>query len=311
MTHEPTYLLAKICARSSKRTLLVNGSRLVLLLTILVLGISCATTDVKRSPSPPAKPSNEVATPKRLKRDLYQIPSQKSEPGVVILKLDDLRYNPSHLKGVPSGWINVYNYLNEQDIHAGFGIIASASVEPSEAHIEFIQELVSNGHELWHHGWDHRRAGEWGEFCGHSYQRQKSHFERALTHVKATYGVTMQSFGTPYNCSDESLTRVFEEQSQVKVLMFADDPKPANALSLDRWVNIEAQTGQPNFEYFIDQFQENQNRDYYVLQAHPKNWNKGSDSLREFKKIITFLRDRKHRFMTPYEYYEFVKNNDP
>jgi len=227
--------------------------------------------------------------------------------GIIILKLDDMRINAKYSDlDIYQGWIDVYHYLNEQNIHAGFGIISEHVSRASKENVSFIRQLIESGHEVWHHGWDHDRDGFKGEFCGHDYKRQKEHFEKSLDAVAHVYGITMQSFGTPYNCSDATLTQVFEEQSRIKVFMFGDDPLPNNALNLDRWVKMEMSGGQPNYDYFIEQYNAEPNKAYYVLQGHPKRWTKGSLELKEFKKIIEFLMQQGHQFMTPFEYYEYV-----
>lgn len=197
--------------------------------------------------------------------------------GIIILKLDDIRINAKYSElDIQQGWADVSHYLNKQNIHAGFGIISEHVSKASEENIRFIHQLTESGHELWHHGWDHDKNGSKGEFCGHGYKRQKEHFEQSLDVVNDVYGITMQSFGTPYNCSDATLTQVFEEQSRVKVFMFGDEPLPTNALNLDRWVKMETLGGQPNYDYFIKQYNAAPNKAYYVLQGHPKRWIEGS-----------------------------------
>ena len=236
--------------------------------------------------------------------------SKKTNQGVIILKLDDLRFDDRYEFGVRTGWIDTLTLLDNYSVKGSIGIIAEDSLDlnadnQSDAeHINYVSSMHDNGHEVWHHGWDHQKDGEKGEFCGHPYERQKRHFHDSILLIEKKYGITMRSFGTPYNCSDAILSEVFEEQDTIKVFMFGDTPLPVNALNLDkRRVNIESSTGEPDFEYFKTKYLNNLGQDYYVLQGHPKNWEVGSDELNEFSKIIEFLIAQGHTFMTPYQYY--------
>lgn len=230
--------------------------------------------------------------------------------GVIILKLDDLRFDDRYDLGVRSGWVDTFTLLDNYNIKGSIGIIAEDSEDlnaenrTDKQHIQYISLLHANGHEVWHHGWDHQRDGEKGEFCGHPYERQKRHFEDTKTLIKRKYDITLRSFGSPYNCSDTALTKVFQEQDTIKVFMFGDKPLPKNALNLDkRRVNIESSTGEPDFEYFKAKYIDNLGEKYYILQGHPKKWEAGSAELNEFAKIIEFLISQGHVFMTPYQYY--------
>lgn len=251
-------------------------------------------------------------SPSNVTSDVSDPIERTQPPGVVILKLDDLRFNTEYGDlGVLQGWIDVFDYLNSVEINASLGLIASQSSEATQRHIDFVRGLTSAGHELWHHGWDHNKAGLRGEFCDHPYENQKAHFEDAVALAEEVYGITLRSFGSPYNCSDETFTRVFEEQSVVKVFMFGDEPLPDNALNLNRrWINMESETGTPDFGFFIANYLSNIDRDYYVLQGHPRFWVDGSAELEAFSQIVEFLQSEKHQFMTPYEYFLFLQSDN-
>lgn len=260
--------------------------------------------------------NNDTFGKKPMGKNTYEIVQpQNKNLGIVILKLDDLRYDDSYELGVRTGWVDTFKLLDSYQLKGSIGIIAedSSDLNPdnqSDAeHISYVSSLHANGHEVWHHGWNHQRDGEKGEFCEHPYERQKRHFDDAMSLIKAKYGITMQSLGTPYNCSDEAFTKVFEEQDTIKVFMLGDDPLPSNALNLDkRRVRIESSTGEPDFEYFKDKYIDNLDEEYYLLQGHPKRWEAGSNELHEFSKIIEFLITQGHVFMTPYQYYLHVSS---
>ncbi len=229
-------------------------------------------------------------------------------PKVVILKLDDLTYQKALTASHQAfaGWDEMLAFVDSLGIKVGLGIISQSLDSASADHIQWHKKNLANGHELWHHGLDHQKVGTTMEFCDHPIAFQKQHLQDGMDIVKKKLGVTMQSFGAPYNCSDSVFTKVFEAQSDLKVFMYPhSSPPPKNAFVLKQVVAMEKATGQPDWATFDSNYSAHPNEEVYCLQGHPGGWSKGSVPLEQFKKIVLFLKKEGVTFMTPYGYYTY------
>jgi peptidoglycan/xylan/chitin deacetylase (PgdA/CDA1 family) len=235
----------------------------------------------------------------------------------IIIKLDDLEAKQSSIDAC----IPTFEYLVSNEIKAGWGVMRFGNA--TENHIKILKNYVAKTNpkgealfELWHHGLDHTRdnpLGPW-EFSGTSYAYQKSHFDSASRILKNKLGVTARTFGAPYNQTDATLHQVMSEDSNMKVILFAQQsPSAASGiLNLSNRVNMESSTGVVNYDYFVGNYNAKKSiyKNYMVLQGHPPQWT--TDSLKnEFKKIITFLRAEGCEFITPFGYYCLVNNITP
>ncbi len=222
----------------------------------------------------------------------------------IILKLDDFEFNPERYKNamnVRAGWLSSIEYLIENSIPASIGIVAEHLGKPSDKHNDWVKSLDKNGIEFWHHGLDHDKNGQAGEFHGHSYNYQKSHLNQAYTLVKRNYDIEMKSIGTPYNQNDDVFLKVFSEDNRLAIGFFIKGSCPVNKLCLERFgMHLEEKVGSVNFEYFLKFYEMNRSSPYLVLQGHPGQWDK--HDLDEFKKVILFLISQGAIFTTPYEY---------
>ena len=216
----------------------------------------------------------------------------------IILKLDDLFVKEGVCSCLPT-----FQLLKRKQIKAGFGIIPnrcdSTISETLRAYLNAKNEKGEPLFEIWHHGWDHVRP----EFKGTDYAYQKSHFERADKVVKELTGIQMRSFGTPFNASDSITNRVVSENTAYKVFMFSNVvPESENGIKyLGNRTNMEKGTGNPDFNYFIENYFTNKEKfsDYMILQAHPNNWT--ADKLNEFERILDFLLKENCEFIVPIE----------
>lgn len=219
----------------------------------------------------------------------------------IILKLDDLFAS----KGV-CPCAKTFDLLIQKQVKAGFGIIAGrlddTSRETLKPYMEAVNSTGEKLFEIWHHGLDHVNP----EFKGTPYEYQKAHFEDADRMVKNLLGIQMRSFGTPFNGSDGNTNRVVAENTHYKVFMFSNVlPDSQNGiLYLNNRVNVENGVGNPEFEYFRDNYNKAKERysDYMILQAHPNNW--PAEKLEQFSRVLDFLLAEGCEFILPYEYYE-------
>lgn len=219
----------------------------------------------------------------------------------IILKLDDLQASKGSCQCSPT-----MDYLVHMQIKAGFGAIAnrfdSTAFDILERYLNATNKKGEKLFEIWHHGLDHKRP----EFAGTSYEYQKAHFEEARQLIKKYLGVSMHSFGTPYNASDAVTNQVVAEYPDYKVFMYSS-VRPATSdgiFYMDNRINMENGTGNPDFEYFVVNYNKLKNRypDYITLQGHPNQWT--PDKLEQFKKIIGLLIADGCEFVLPYEYYK-------
>lgn len=65
-------------------------------------------------------------------------------------------------------------------------------------------------------------------------------------------------------------------------------------------VSIERSVGAPDFNWFLEGYAKNPDREYFVLQGHPNTWDEATFA--EVTRIIDFLIEHKAVFMTPSEF---------
>ena len=216
----------------------------------------------------------------------------------IILKLDDLFVKEGVCDCLPT-----FEILKKKQIKAGFGIIPSRCDTTLFITLNPYLEAKNNKgeplFEIWHHGWDHVRP----EFKGTDYGYQKAHFEQADKKVNELLGIQMHTFGTPFNAGDSITNRVISENSEYKIFMFSNViPGHSNNIKyLANRTNMEKGTGNPEFSFFVENYQKNKEKfsDYMILQAHPNNWT--TEKLNEFENIIDFLISENCEFILPIE----------
>lgn len=221
----------------------------------------------------------------------------------IILKLDDLSVTNNECDALP-----VLNYLMQKQIKASFGVIAErcdATILPVlSPYIEATDTKGDSIFEIWHHGLDHVNP----EFDGTGYDYQKSHFDEANDIILQLLGIQMHSFGSPYNATDATTNTVISENSNYKVLMFADvTPSTSTGIiNLTKRVNIENGTGNVDYDYFTENYYAKKDNytDYMILQGHPNSWT--DNKINEFAQIIDFLIAEGCEFVNPYEYYLYL-----
>lgn len=225
----------------------------------------------------------------------------------IILKLDDLQANKGFCPCIPT-----LDYLLHAQVKAGFGAVAerfdSTSLEVLKVYLNATNKNGEKLFEIWHHGLDHSKS----EFKATPYAFQKEHFEKADQLILKFLGIQMHSFGSPYNASDSTTNQVIKENPAYHVVMYASLVPGAKGQIkyLNNRVNIEKGTGNPQFDYFVENFNKNIDKyqDYMILQAHPNGWS--AEKLDQFKKIVQFLLSRGCEFVLPYEYGNTLKSNN-
>jgi peptidoglycan/xylan/chitin deacetylase (PgdA/CDA1 family) len=235
-----------------------------------------------------------------------QIPKSGKKPSqqVIIFKFDDLS------ERTEMAFQRVADIIVNKECKAGFGIVGRSCEGGTEKMQYFnrVKDFNNTGRiEIWAHGYDHFMNGDTlTEFRNSSYEKQFDHFKKTLDLVSEKCGITMHTFGTPGNKADSSTTRVINQFPQVQVYLFPflRDPVLKQLLLTSR-VDMEQGTGKMNYDFFVKNYNSNSDRKYMVLQGHPGVWKE--DGFETLSKIIDFLKTKEVLFMTPFEYYTFLK----
>jgi peptidoglycan/xylan/chitin deacetylase (PgdA/CDA1 family) len=220
---------------------------------------------------------------------------------VVLIKLDDMRDNEkSH-----SGFLRVLALFEKYDIKGAFGVIGDSLEDNGNknAYYQFIKKIqASNRIEFWNHGYTHKREadGKTTEFLGQTLDSQVKSLQKTNQLLLEKCGITVQTFGAPFNANDENTSTALEKAGLTVWFL----PKPGtktNALKLENRLDMEPKTGVVSYDKFASAFTaKGVKAEYLILQGHPPLWDNKSFS--EFEKIVIFLKNSKAVFMTPYEY---------
>ena len=234
------------------------------------------------------------------------------QPPYVILKLDDLWFEEEL---VHSGWIQVIDFLNEEQVIGTIGIVGNSLESADERYYEWIKTRHQEGHEIWHHGFCHcrHREGELDirEYRGKGLEEQCISVAQTQKLAKEKLGITLHSFGAPYNSTDTSTTVALARIPAIKVWMYKETKAPTDKFLLKRIkeVNIEYPVHIPDFEQFKAGYEQHKSEPVLVIQGHPRSWTEDPDRMEEFKRIVLFLKEQNVQFITPYGYYQRLADN--
>ena len=266
------------------------------LIALLAFALAAATgvcADTQASANPPL--------------DLSKLPPLPANPPVVVLKVDDLATGGGN---VPRNWKRITDFAQERKIKLSIGIIVQSLGTANPSYINYIKDLQKTGlFEFWFHGWDHKTWTEDGktlqEFKGTPYEHQKESFVKSQALMKEKLGFVFTTFGSPFNGMDENTYKVFSEDPDMKIFLYAnpaDQAKIPGKVILDRvgGVNIEDPLFVPNADKFIAGYLKNaKNRRFYVIQGHPNQWNDARWA--EFVKLVDYLLANHIPIVTPTE----------
>ena len=223
-------------------------------------------------------------------------------PQTVILKADDIKYDAEHI--LSPRWQTFINYIVDQNINAGLGLIGNSLEEDHPAYFNRIKALHNSPHfEIWHHGYDHvlRGTNEQGEtyheFSNTPFEHQLNHLQKTQTLAKEKMGITFRTFGAPGNQIDATTTDALAQIPDLKVWFYGHTE--STLFNLGRTMNLEYPTHNPDFQ----SFKENYKSDFpcLVLQGHPNSWDE--QRFDQFDQIIQFLLKQNTTFVLPYDYY--------
>ncbi len=226
----------------------------------------------------------------------------------ILLKLDDLGSRNGHSTAEP-----VLDLLLQRKIKAGLGVIAtwldSTAKQAYDKYIYAADEKGRKQFEIWNHGFDHSNKnqpdGNSPEFKGTGYAFQKEHLAKAHERVRQLLGVSMHTFGAPFNQSDTVTNKVLAEHNAYFVVLYSEDRSGLKGW-MDNYnyrVDMEITTGQVNFDHFVADYERKKNKyqGMMVLQGHPNMWD--AARIAEFNKILDYLVAQKCTFILPEQNY--------
>ncbi|HZH04961.1 MAG TPA: polysaccharide deacetylase family protein [Myxococcaceae bacterium] len=233
----------------------------------------------------------------------------RTEPGepvlaapTVVLKLDDLTAWAPRV----AAFQRVASLIYQRKIKAGFGLIGNSLVDDGtkQGYYDVVRGFADSGRiEIWHHGYDHADLGDGRyEFSGPSYRRQLRHMAITVWLLAEKCGVTVRSFGAPFNLNDLNTVSVLERFPQIKVWMFPSEDEGSTKVLLragQTRVNMEPSTGVVDYQYFVDNYNRAKGKPIMVLQGHPGGWT--DESFQAFDQILDFLDAQGVTYKMPYE----------
>jgi hypothetical protein len=230
---------------------------------------------------------------------------------LVVWKLDDM--NVANGK-VPERWQRLTNYVEERRMKTSIGIIGNSLEGDHPEYVSELKRLNATGLvEFWHHGYDHKRSDEDGktlcEFSGTDRDHQGRHFRLTQNLTKQKLGITLRTFGAPFNATDAATIDVLAASPEIRVWLQGDPRQAAGKIvvRMANEVNIENPVHKPNFDAFAKGYEaRNGNHpSVYILQGHPNSWDE--TAFAEFARIVGFLDAQGCRYVFPAELPELLK----
>jgi len=211
----------------------------------------------------------------------------------VIIKVDDLRYNPETV--VSERWGRFVDYMEKEQIPASIGLIGESLEKGGSAYSDWIVQKHETGlFEFWNHGYDHSKGAAAGstqwEFRNRSKSDQARHLQKAQELAREHLGFDLVTFGAPYNQSDQITAEVLESIPEITNWLFPPAHVQTSKNRLERVpeVNIEYPVHHPSLYHFWNNYYYHSDRDYVVIQGHPDSWD--DRRFAEFTGITSYLK---------------------
>lgn len=224
---------------------------------------------------------------------------------LVVLKLDDMNVTEGK---VPERWQRIIRFAEERRMKTSIGIIGNSLEGDHPGYVSEIKRAAATGlFEFWHHGFDHRRWQENGttlyEFSGTGKEHQSRHFQLGQDLAKQKLGITYQTFGAPFNTTDEVTIEVLSASPEIRVWLQGDTKQPAGKLVVTMVdnVNIEQPVHKPNFDAFVKGYEalKGNHPPVLILQGHPNSWDDAAFD--QYTQILGFLDAKGCRYVFPAE----------
>ena len=249
------------------------------------------------------------------------VSQNQTKPLIIILKADDLG-------DITANWNRFIKKLIDDSICAGIGVI---SKNVDEIFIPEIQRISTINQvdgfpvvEFWNHGYDHlslKMNDEETEFLNTNYDYQYNHFQLAQHFFSDSLHITSHSFGAPNNRSDSKTDSIIKNFPEINVWQQYSklehynrkvwkNPKYKIINNTDQHIILSIDylsLKNLNVSDFEKNFINDTKKPYIVIQIHPAIWD--SAAFEDFENIVQFYKkSHKARFMTPYQYYNYLHN---
>lgn len=259
---------------------------------------------------------------------------------VVVLKADDFSLDMSY------SFENFREILASRGLKAGIGVIVSSLDKDNPAYntqnnyanrlagaTEVIHRALADGFEFWHHGYEHSDR----EFCetwtsggnvvGYNKEQQRESFQKGYDVLNNNFDtdeldLQVHSFGSPGNRATQLTMNMLSEYfPEVKVVMRAS----SSIKMPDGMINmLQSQTAameyqvpaaqfsvRIDYERFLEDYAKNSEKPLLCIQMHPGLWDRTDPgSWAEFEKCVDYLMEQGAVFMTPYEYYNYINEEN-
>ena len=238
---------------------------------------------------------------------------------IVILKADDMG-------DTTANWNRFIQKLIDDSICAGIGVISKNVHESSIPEIQRISNINqvdgSPVVEFWNHGYDHlnlKMNDQETEFLNTSANYQNKHLQLAQHFFSDSLHIISHSFGTPHNRSDSKTDSIISNFPEINVwqqytkLEHYDkntwkDPKYKIINKTDKHIVLSIDylsLKSLKASDFEKNFNKDNNKPYILIQIHPAIWDNAM--FENFEILIQFYKRKYNaRFMTPYQYYNFL-----
>jgi len=230
-------------------------------------------------------------------------------PKVVIWKFDDVRAGEK-ARLLP-GFKRVSDWAAKNKTVISMGVICDSLATPNADDVAWIKKnAIENGGcvEFWLHGWDHKKikkpdGTDGSEFNGATLETQKKHFKDACDIFNKNTQLTFNTFGAPYNQSDENTAVAMDVCPELQNWFFG--PKDKKRTVLSRSINMEVATGKLSYDKFMQAYKAKTPISPLVLQGHVGQWD--DSSYNDFVKIANFLSKEGWVAKTPRQWAESSK----
>jgi len=222
---------------------------------------------------------------------------------IVILKFDDLQGTDASMATTQK----MIDSLKEQDVIASFGVIGRTfdNDEGDANRLATVKGWYDEGFEIWHHGYYHYQSEYPDKANGEpvSAESMKESFQKTMD-IFSEAGINITTFGSPHNNAGETFVKMLEENfPEIEVLLKVS---AGSEYSTKMFINdnLYLESDGMDYEYFLNSYN-SLGKGVFVAQAHAPSWNDASFA--EWDKALKVMKDNNVMFMTPHQYYTWVK----
>ena len=227
---------------------------------------------------------------------------EEEEPQIVIFKFDDLGINTYKV------FDKTHELLKEEGVtNISFGVIGKNCVgDDTTEYWQYVNKFINEGVEIWNHGKEHLVNGDTAsEFSGaYNYNTMKENVAFTQNIVKENTGYQITTVGSPGNAYNEEFAQMLNVEFPEINKVFFSENRGFNAFKIDKKITIESSTEGVTYARYEAAYRADY--PYMVIQIHPNRLNK-YNNWDDFRLVIRDLKAKGCVFMTPSQYYDYMK----